>query len=97
MRYPALAYPQAHDFLAGDPYAYLFGRDLLVAPVVEKGASSRAVRLPPGEWVYLWSDARFTGGRGLSVPAPLERIPVFVRADSPRLGQLLEAARGWEV
>lgn len=96
MRYPALAYPQAHDFLAGDPYAYLFGRDLLVAPVVEKGASSRAVRLPPGEWVYLWSGARFTGGRGLSVPAPLERIPVFVWADSPRLGQLLEAARGWE-
>lgn len=96
MRYPALAHPQAHDFLAGDPYAYLFGRDLLVAPVVEKGALNRAVRLPPGEWVYLWSGARFTGGRGLSVPAPLERIPVFVWADSPRLGQLLEAARGWE-
>ncbi|HET8986310.1 MAG TPA: TIM-barrel domain-containing protein, partial [Trueperaceae bacterium] len=30
MRYPALAYPQAHDFLSSDPYAYLFGRDLLV-------------------------------------------------------------------
>lgn len=90
MRYPGLAYPEAHDFLAGDPYAYLFGRDLLVAPVVEKGASSRTVRLPPGEWIYLWSGARFAGERILSVPAPLERIPVFVRADSPRLGLLLE-------
>ena len=96
MRYPSLAYPQAHDFLAGDPYAYLFGRDLLVVPVVEKGASSRMVRLPPGEWVYLWSGARFAGAQTLSVPAGLEYIPVFVRADSPRLGLLLEAVAGWE-
>jgi len=61
MRYPALEYSQAHDFLAQDPFAYLFGRDLLVCPVVEKGALAREVRLPPGEWVDLWSGARLKG------------------------------------
>ncbi len=89
MRYPALEYPEAHDFLAGDPFAYLFGRDLLVAPVVEKGAATRQVHLPPNTWVDLWSGTRFDGNRIVSVPAPLERIPVFVKAESPRLESLL--------
>lgn len=96
MRYPALEYPQTHDFLAQDPFAYLFGRDLLVCPVVEKGALAREVRLPPGEWVELWSGATLGGERVLNVPALLERIPVFVRADSPRLEFLLEVSRGFK-
>lgn len=95
MRYPYLAHPEAYEFLNADPHAYLFGRDLLVAPVVEKGTSSRLVRLPLGGWVYLWSGAKFAGGQTLTVPAPLERIPVFVRAESPRLGALLEAAQSF--
>ena len=94
MRYPALEYPDAHDFLAADPYAYLFGRDLLVAPVVEQGVQTRTLRLPPGAWVDLWSGATFEGPRILTVPAPLTRIPVFVRASSPRVGALIEAAGG---
>ena len=92
MRMPALAYPEDHERLAKDPYAYLFGRDLLVCPVVEKGASARVVNLPEGEWVDLWSGARLRGGQSVLVPAPLETIPVFVRADSPRLARLLAAA-----
>jgi alpha-glucosidase (family GH31 glycosyl hydrolase) len=100
MRYSALEYPEAHDFLAADPETYLFARDLLVAPVTEKGASTREVRLPPGAWVELWSGARFDCSHGgsaanrdglriVSVPAPLERIPAFVRDDSPNLERLL--------
>ncbi len=96
MRMPALVWPEAHDALQGDADSYLFGRDLLVCPVLEKGAEARPVRLPPGSWVDLWSGARFDGERWLVVPAPLERIPVFVRAESPRLGDLLAAARGFE-
>jgi alpha-glucosidase (family GH31 glycosyl hydrolase) len=42
--------------------------------------------------VDFWSGARLEGGKAVLVPAPLERIPVFVRADSPRLNLLLEAA-----
>ncbi|MCL5964738.1 MAG: hypothetical protein M1369_02990 [Deinococcus sp.] len=96
MRYPALAFPEAHGFLKEDPFAYLFGRDLLVAPVVEKSVVTRQVRLPPGDWVYLWSGAMFQGLQILTVPAPLERVPVFVAAGSPQLKTLLEAAQGWE-
>ncbi|HLU83191.1 MAG TPA: TIM-barrel domain-containing protein, partial [Trueperaceae bacterium] len=85
LRYPALAYPTAHDFLSGDPYAYLFGRDLLVAPVIDRGVEAREVRLPPGSWVDAWSGSRFEGLRTLQASAGIDRIPVFVRADSPRV------------
>ena len=92
MRYPALEYPDAHDFLSQDPFAYLFGRDLIVLPVVEKGAVTREARLPPGGWVDFWSGSRLDGLQRLNVPAPLERIPVFIRDGSPRLEQLLAIA-----
>ncbi|HET8984694.1 MAG TPA: TIM-barrel domain-containing protein, partial [Trueperaceae bacterium] len=91
MRYPALAYPQAHAFLSRDPYAYLFGRDLLVAPVVDRGVGAREVLLPPGTWVDAWSGGAFSGPRSLQASAGLDRIPVFVQAGSPRLQRWLDA------
>lgn len=91
LRYPALAYPEHHDFLSRDPYAYLFGRDLLVAPVVDRGVGAREVRLPPGSWVDAWSGSEFEGPRALQASAGIDRIPVFVRADSPRLQRWLTA------
>ncbi len=95
MRYPALEYVEEHGFLAQDEYAYLFGRDLLVAPVVERGVGTRAVRLPPGEWVDAWSGARLPGNRVFRAPAPPDRIPVFIKAESPRLDTLLRAFSQW--
>lgn len=91
MRYPALEHPEAAEFLVQDPYTYLFGRDLLVAPVVDKGVVTRPVRLPPGSWIDVWSGARFVGPVEVVAPAPLERIPVYVRADSPRASRVLDA------
>jgi hypothetical protein len=61
---------------------YAFGRSLLVAPVVEEGATTRTLYLPHGEWVELWSGERMQGGRWLTVDAPLDRIPVFARSGS---------------
>ncbi len=92
MRLPCLAFPDEHDRLAADPYAYLFGRDLLVAPVLEKGAEAREVLLPTGDWIDLWSGATVRGGGAFLAPAPLSHIPVFVRAGSPRLPALRAAA-----
>jgi alpha-glucosidase (family GH31 glycosyl hydrolase) len=63
MRYPALEFPEAHDFLSQDSYSYLFARDLLVCPVLEKGARARDVYLPPGGWVDLCSGSHFEGSR----------------------------------
>jgi alpha-glucosidase/alpha-D-xyloside xylohydrolase len=61
---------------------YLWGRDLLVAPVVEKGATSRRVYLPRGHWFDFWTGERIQGGREISREVDLETIPLYVRAGS---------------
>ncbi len=60
---------------------YLFGRTLLVSPVVEKGAGARDVILPAGhDWYDFWTGERHTGGRRVTVAAPIGRIPLHVMA-----------------
>jgi alpha-glucosidase/alpha-D-xyloside xylohydrolase len=59
---------------------YLWGRDLLVAPVTEKGASSRRLYLPRGTWYDFWTEERLEGGREVDRPVDLETIPIYVRA-----------------
>ena len=80
--------PLVYDFPA-DPRAanladeFMLGPDLLVAPVVEQGASTRPVYLPTSAtWVDAWSGQEFQGGQTLEVAAPLERIPVYWRKGS---------------
>lgn len=60
---------------------YCFGRELLVAPVLEPGVKTRRVYLPEGHWRDFWSDVKFSGQQWIEVPAPLESIPVFQRLD----------------
>ncbi len=60
--------------------AFLLGGDLVVAPVVEEGARRRTLRLPRGGWYRLSDDAYFDGSRKVDLDAPLEHIPVLVRA-----------------
>jgi alpha-glucosidase len=59
---------------------FLFGRDVLVAPVVQPGQSARLVYLPEGVWYRWGSDARVEGPAHLAVPAPLEETPLYARA-----------------
>jgi alpha-glucosidase len=59
---------------------FLLGRDLLVAPVYAPGAVARQLYLPAGAWYDWYSDEQFTGEQFISVAAPLNRIPLFVRA-----------------
>lgn len=60
---------------------YLWGRDVLVAPVMTKGATERQVIFPEGLWTEWESPRRFYhGGDTVTVPAPLGVLPVFVRA-----------------
>ncbi|MGB8259009.1 MAG: TIM-barrel domain-containing protein [Terracidiphilus sp.] len=62
---------------------YMFGPAFLVAPVTEQGATSREVYLPAGaDWYNFWTSERFKGGQTITVPAPIETIPLFVRAGS---------------
>jgi len=74
---------------------YLLGPDLLVAPVLEPGATSRALYLPRGAWVDLWRSAAYdpadgglhvrgahvlSGRREVTLPAPLSELPLLARA-----------------
>ncbi|MGH9343936.1 MAG: TIM-barrel domain-containing protein, partial [Terriglobia bacterium] len=59
---------------------FLFGRDLLIAPVVEKGAQSRKVFLPRGSWYDFWTEEKIEGGQDVIRRVDLETIPVYVRA-----------------
>src|SRR5579862_5443131 len=59
---------------------YLFGRDFLVAPVVEKGATTRTVYLPRGTWYDFWTAAKHEGGREITKQVDLETLPLYVRA-----------------
>jgi alpha-D-xyloside xylohydrolase len=62
---------------------YMFGPALLVAPVTEQGASSRAVYLPAGtDWYNFWTNERLHGGQTVQVQAPIDLLPLFVRAGS---------------
>jgi len=63
-----------------DADQYLFGPDLLVAPVVQPGARQRDVHLPSGaRWTDLLSGRTFHGGQTITIEAPLAVIPVFAR------------------
>ncbi|MBP1595635.1 MAG: glycoside hydrolase family 31 [Acidobacteria bacterium] len=69
-----------------DPHAvengreYLWGRDLLIAPVYEKGAKSREVYLPRGDWFDWWTNHKEAGGRSVSRQVDLATMPIYVRA-----------------
>jgi alpha-glucosidase len=62
--------------------AFMLGDALLVAPVVEPGASKRSVCLPAGAWYSFEGDQVYQGGQDVTLEAPLESIPVLVRAGS---------------
>jgi len=59
---------------------YLWGPSLLVAPVIEEDQSQREVTLPEGIWIDFWTDRTRYGPGTITADAPLDRIPVFVKA-----------------
>ena len=61
---------------------FLFGPDLLVAPVLRERVRSREVYLPAGTmWTDAWSGQSFEGGQHILADAPLERIPLYLRGN----------------
>ncbi len=71
--------------------SYLFGSDILVAPICHKGARSREVYLPKGaEWTHAGTQKVYPGGKWYTIDAPLETLPIFLRngKQSYLLGQI---------
>jgi len=80
--------PLFMDF-PGDPKVadvrdeYMFGPAFLVAPVTEQGATKRMVYLPAGaDWFNYWTNERVRGGQWIQADAPIDTLPLFVRAGS---------------
>ena len=60
---------------------YMFGPDFLVAPIAEQAQTVKEVYLPAGtDWYNFWTNEKVTGGQWIKVNAPIDQIPVFVRA-----------------
>ena len=66
--------------LRGIDDCYLVGDSLLVAPVLKSGSTQRSVYLPRGTWYDYWTGEPLDGGMTVVTTAPLERLPLFVRA-----------------
>jgi alpha-glucosidase/alpha-D-xyloside xylohydrolase len=71
--------PKAADI----PDEYMYGPAFLVAPVTGQGATQRTVYLPAGcDWYNFWTNERLHGGQTIIADAPIEVLPLFVRAGS---------------
>jgi alpha-glucosidase len=79
MRALWLHYP-ADPIARGLGNEYLWGRDLLIAPVFEKGATHRNVYLPAGKWYDWWTNAPVAGGSRITREVDLSTMPIYVRA-----------------
>ena len=53
-----------------------------MAPIVERGAVAREVYLPKGIWYHFWDFTTWIGGKSYTVPAPIDSMPIFVKAGS---------------
>jgi alpha-glucosidase/alpha-D-xyloside xylohydrolase len=68
---------------ANIPDEYMYGPAFLVAPVTEQGATHRTVYLPAGcDWYNYWTNERLHGGQTIVADAPIDALPLFVRAGS---------------
>ncbi len=69
--------------VADIPDEYMYGPAFLVAPVTEQGATHRTVYLPAGcDWYNYWTNERLQGGQTIVADAPIDTLPLFVRAGS---------------
>ena len=80
VRHPYLHY-EGDEILHSLKYQYMYGADLLAAPVVKKGKKKWKVYLPKDKWTHLWSGREYEGGWA-TVEAPLGQLPVFYRCNS---------------
>lgn len=78
MRSMAMAYPDDHS-AAANSGEYMFGRDLLVAPVVTQN-NNKALAFPPGTWTDLWNGRTVPGPGTFGTNVPLNAIPVYLKS-----------------
>jgi alpha-glucosidase (family GH31 glycosyl hydrolase) len=96
LRAMPLAYPT--DTNVVDTWnEYMFGAELLVAPVTTAGATSRSVYLPAGNWInYIDKSTTYSGGTTITASAPLATIPLFAKEGAILVrGDILKSNNNW--
>jgi alpha-glucosidase (family GH31 glycosyl hydrolase) len=78
MRHPFLYHPHEPEVWASDSSFYL-GPSLFTSPVVRRGMTAKETWLPPGKWVDLSDLVVYEGGKRVSIPAPLAKLPMLVK------------------
>lgn len=63
-------------------YEYMLGSDILVAPVCKENCNNWEVYLPKDNWIHLWTDKEYLGGRTINIESPVGKIPVFFKKTS---------------
>lgn len=89
-------YPDDPVSYRADQDEFLLGADILVAPVLDPGQSTRRLYLPAGNWVHVWSGRAYRspfGGQWVTVDAPLGQPPVFVKEETEDGADFLEALK----
>ena len=61
---------------------FMYGPAFLVNPVTDPGATTRLIYLPQSKWYDFWTGSEVEGGRSISATAPLDRLPLYIRAGS---------------
>ncbi len=79
---PAFMADLSDDRLRGIEDSFMLGDSLFVAPVLDKGVVEREVYLPRGHWYDFWTQKPIQGGQTIRARAPLDLLPLFVRAGS---------------
>ncbi len=59
---------------------FMVGENILVSPVMEAGSTTRWMYLPGGDWYDFWTRSKVTGGKWMEAKAPVDQIPLFIRA-----------------
>lgn len=79
---PLLFSDQNDSRLINESSSYYWGDNFIVSPVVVSGQTSKSVYLPQGKWVDYWNHKQYTGGQSVTVSAPVDKLPLFVKAGS---------------
>ncbi|WP_020530387.1 glycoside hydrolase family 31 protein [Flexithrix dorotheae] len=58
---------------------YMFGNSMMICPVTEKGAQTRVVYLPEGNWFNYWTGEKYEGKQYISVLSPIDQMPIFIK------------------
>ena len=81
---PLVLHYEDDPLAVNSKYQYMYGPDLLIAPVLQANVTKQRVYLPKGEWVFMWNNATIVaGGQYITIPSPIGRPPVFYKKSSP--------------